>query len=104
MSESEMERIHLTLSRLIELPADAVLRDVRAFFPYGGVWNAWTRWPRANPAEIIDDMRLQRRFAPVLKWSCAEIRLPTPERGLSLVKQASSNGWLRWILALAPVA
>jgi hypothetical protein len=66
----------LTMPFLRRLPPDALLRDVQAHYIYGGQLTAWTRWPQATPAEIIDDMRLQRRFAPVLTWRCAEIRLP----------------------------
>jgi hypothetical protein len=72
-----MERPHLTIGLLADLPASTILRDVQAHYAYGGEWIPWTRWPEATPAEIIDDMRLQRRFAPVLIWRCAEIRLPS---------------------------
>jgi hypothetical protein len=61
---------------LAQLPTTAILRDVQAHYAHGGELVAWTRWPQATPAEIIDDMRLQRRFAPVLTWACAEIHLP----------------------------
>src|SRR5215470_7115898 len=70
----------LTIGLLSRLPAAALLRDVQARSAYGGQWIPWMRWPQATPAEIIDDMRLQRRFAPVLMWHCAEIRLPPPRR------------------------
>ena len=64
---------HLTIAFLARLPAGTMLRDVQAHYVCGGQWSAWTRWPQATPAEIIDDVRLQRRFAPVLTWRCAEI-------------------------------
>lgn len=64
----------LTIALLSHLPAGAMLRDVQAHYAVGDQWYAWTRWPQATPAEIIDDVRLQRRFAPVLTWRCAEIR------------------------------
>ncbi len=66
----------LTIEFLSRLPAAAMLLDVQAHYSSGGQWCAWTRWPQATPAQIIDDARLQRRFAPVLTWRCAEIRLP----------------------------
>jgi hypothetical protein len=81
-------RPRLTVAFLKQLPATALLRDVQAHYAYGSEWIAWTRWPQATPAEIVEDMRLQRRFAPVLTWNCAEIRLaPTgvrraPQRSL----------------------
>jgi hypothetical protein len=64
----------LTMAFLSHLPAGTMLCDVQAHYAVGGEWCAWTRWPQATPAEIIDDMRLQRRFAPVLTWRCAGIR------------------------------
>lgn len=73
-----LSRPHLTLKLLSELPAGAVLHDVEAHYAYGTERIAWTRWPQATPAEIIDDIHLQRRFAPVLTWRCAEIRIPQP--------------------------
>jgi len=72
---------HLTIAFLSHLPAGTSLRDVQAHWAYDGEWVAWTRWPQATPTEIIDDMRLQRRFAPVLTWRCAEIRLPPASTG-----------------------
>jgi hypothetical protein len=69
--------LRLTLASLLRLPAGAVLRDVQAHYASGGQWCAWTRWPQATPIEIMADMRLQRRFAPVLTWRCAEICLPS---------------------------
>jgi hypothetical protein len=69
-------RPQLTIAFLSELPAGTLLRDVQAHRAYAGEWIPWMRWPQATPAEIIDDMRLQRRFAPVLTWHCVEIRLP----------------------------
>ncbi len=66
----------LTIAYLLKLPAAVILRDVQAHYASGGQWCAWTRWPQATPAQIIDDVRLQRRFAPVLTWRCAEICLP----------------------------
>lgn len=71
-----LARPRLTMPLLAQLPTTAILRDVQAHYAYGGELVAWTRWPQATPAEIIDDMRLQRRFAPVLTWACSEIRLP----------------------------
>lgn len=71
-----LARPHLTVSFLSQLPGDTVLRDVQAHYAYGGDWIAWTRWAQATPAEIIDDIHLQRRFAPVLTWRCAEICVP----------------------------
>ena len=70
-------RPHLTISFLAQLPLDTILRDVQAHYAYGGDWIAWTRWAQATPAEIIDDIHLQRRFAPVLTWRCAEICMPS---------------------------
>ena len=69
----------LTMPLLAQLPGTAILCDVQAHYAYGGELVAWTRWPQATPAEIIEDMRLQRRFAPVLTWTCAEICLPPPD-------------------------
>ena len=69
----------LTITYLLKLPAGTILRDVQAHYSSGRHWCAWTRWPRATPAQIIDDVRLQRRFAPVLTWHCAEVRLPALE-------------------------
>ena len=71
-----LARPRLTMPLLAVLPTTAILRDVQAQYAYGGELVAWTRWPQATPAEIMDDMRLQRRFAPVLTWACSEIRLP----------------------------
>ncbi len=71
-------RPHLTIAFLSELPERTILCDVQAHYAYGGEWAAWTRWAQATPAEIIEDIHLQRRFAPVLTWRCAEIRLPPP--------------------------
>jgi hypothetical protein len=68
-----LRRPRLTMAALAHLPAGAVLRDVQAHYAYGEEWVAWTRWPAATPAEIMEDMRLQRRFAPVLIWTCAEL-------------------------------
>ena len=68
----------LTLDVLMRLPPSAILSDIQAFYAYGGRWGPWTRWPRATPAEIMAGMRLQRRFAPVLKWRCAGIDMPIP--------------------------
>lgn len=70
-----LTRPRLTIPLLAQLPPTATLRDVQAHYAYGGELVAWTRWPMATPREIIDDMRLQRRFAPVLTWTCTEIRL-----------------------------
>ena len=67
----------LTIGFLLRLPAGTMLCDVQAHYASSGRWCAWMRWPQATPAEIIDDVRLQRRFAPVLTWRCAEIRLPS---------------------------
>lgn len=75
-----LARPHLTVAFLSDLPAGTILRDVQAHYSYGGEWIAWTRWPQASPAEIIDDIHLQRRFAPVLTWRCAEICMPSPFR------------------------
>lgn len=72
-----LARPHLTIAFLTQLPEETILRDVQAHYAYGGEWVAWTRWPQATPAQIIDDIHLQRRFAPVLTWRCAEIRLPS---------------------------
>jgi hypothetical protein len=82
----------LTVAFLQQLPADAVLRDVQAHYLYGGQWAAWTRWPQATPAEIMDDMRLQRRFAPVLTWRCAEIRL-RPQRATDTMPSTGTPSW-----------
>jgi hypothetical protein len=71
-----MVRPHLTIAFLSALPEGTILRDVHAQYAYGGEWIAWTRWPQATPAEIINDIHLQRRFAPVLTWHCTEICLP----------------------------
>lgn len=71
-----LSRPRLTMPLLAQLPTQAILCDVQAQYAYGGELVAWTRWPQATPAEIMDDMRLQRRFAPVLTWACMEIRLP----------------------------
>jgi hypothetical protein len=71
-----LARPRLTMALLAQLPAAAILHDVQARYAYAGEWVAWTRWPQATPAEIIEDMRLQRRFAPVLTWTCTEIRHP----------------------------
>ena len=68
-----MARPRLTIRLLSHLPVGVVLHDVQAHYAYGRQLAGWTRWPRATPPEIIDDMRLQRRFAPVLTWHCAEI-------------------------------
>jgi len=68
-------RPRLSVEMLLQLPRTALLCDAQAHYAYGGEWVAWTRWPQATPSEIIEDMRLQRRFAPVLRWTCAEIRL-----------------------------
>ena len=64
---------HLTIGFLSQLPAGATLHDVQAHYASGGQWCAWTRWPRTTAAQIIDDVRLQRHFAPVLTWRCAQI-------------------------------
>jgi len=37
--------------------------------------NARDRWGAMLNVQIIDDMRRQRQFLPVLAWRCAEIRL-----------------------------
>lgn len=66
----------LTIAFLSGLPVGAMLHDVQAHYISGGQWCAWTRWPQATPVQIIDDVRLQRRFAPVLTWRCAEIHMP----------------------------
>jgi hypothetical protein len=71
-----LTRPRLTMALLAHLPTTAILCDVQAHSTFGGESIAWTRWPQATPAEIMDDMRLQRRFAPVLTWACTEIRLP----------------------------
>jgi hypothetical protein len=68
-----LRRPRLTMAALAQLPAAAVLRDVQAHYAYGEDWVAWTRWTAATPTEIMEDMRLQRRFAPVLIWTCAEV-------------------------------
>ena len=73
-----LQRPHLCVALLADLPAGTILRDVEAHYAYGTELIAWTRWPQATPPEIIDDIHLQRRFAPVLTWRCAEIRLPPP--------------------------
>ncbi|MGH7743137.1 MAG: hypothetical protein ACRENS_14080, partial [Candidatus Eiseniibacteriota bacterium] len=69
-------RPRLTLGLLLSLSDGTMLRDVQAHYMCGRQRVSWTRWPQATPAEVIADMRLQRRFAPVLTWRCAEIRLP----------------------------
>jgi hypothetical protein len=69
---------HLTIARLAALPQGTILHDVQAQYAYGGEWIVWTRWPQASPAEIIDDIHLQRRFAPVLTWQCSELCVPQP--------------------------
>jgi hypothetical protein len=63
----------LTIPILTRLPAGTILRDVNAA---GHEWIGWMRWAQATPGDIIADMRLQRRYAPVLTWRCAEIRPP----------------------------
>jgi hypothetical protein len=73
-----LARPRLTMPLLTRLPADATLCDVQAQCAYGGEMVAWTRWPQATPGEIVADMRLQRRFAPVMTWTCAEIRGADP--------------------------
>jgi hypothetical protein len=70
-----LTRPRLTMALLAQLPTTAILCDVQAHSANGGELVAWTRWPQATPDEIMDDMRLQRRFAPVLTWACTEIRL-----------------------------
>lgn len=87
-----LARPRLSIALLSELPAGATLCDVQAHYAYGGEWVAWTRWPQATPAEIIDDMRLQRRFAPVLIWRCAEIRFlaTSPGSGNAPPRRVSS--------------
>ncbi len=70
-----LARPRLSTTLLERLPAAAILCDVQAHYAYGGEWIAWMRWPQATPAEILEDMRLQRRFAPVLTWTCTEIRV-----------------------------
>lgn len=74
-----LARPHLTVAFLAQLPEQTLLRDVQAHYAYGGEWVAWTRWPQATPSQIIDDIHLQRRFAPVLTWRCTEIRMPKAE-------------------------
>ena len=71
-----LARPHLTIGFLERLPLGTVLHDVQAQSVSGAGRMAWTRWPQATPTEIVDDILLQRRFAPVLTWRCAEIRLP----------------------------
>jgi hypothetical protein len=75
---------HLTIGFLTHLPRGTILRDVQAYWAYDGAWVPWTRWPQATPAEIIDDMRLQRRYAPVLTWHCMEICRPSAPAGRTL--------------------
>lgn len=79
-----LARPRLTMPLLTRLPTDATLCDVQAQCAYAGELMAWTRWPQASPGEIIADMRLQRRFAPVLTWTCAEIRCP--DKGIAPVQ------------------
>ena len=86
-------RPHLTVAFLSALPQRAVLRDVQAHYAYRGEWVAWTRWPRATPAEIIADIHLQRRFAPVLTWRCAEICLPQPLETPATARRPRLRGW-----------
>lgn len=96
-----LARPRLTTTLLAQLPAGCILYDVQARYAYGGEWVAWTRWPQATPSEIVEDIRLQRRFAPVLMWTCTEIRRPrsddrqaqrspTQPRGHSWVAAASA--------------
>jgi len=73
---------HLTIAFLARLPAGTMLRDVQAHYACGRQWSAWTRWAQATPAEIVDDVRLQRHFAPVLTWRCAEIVSASPVHDL----------------------
>ncbi len=86
-----MAQHHLTVGLLAALPARAILRDVQAHSAHGAESIAWMRWPQASPAEIIEDIYLQRRFAPVLTWRCAEIRLP-PRRAGSAPGQIRGKG------------
>jgi len=79
-----LARPQLTIGMLSQLPAGAVLRDVQAESVRRGQLMAWTRWPRATPAEIIDDMRLQRRYAPTLRWRCTEICPPSSDANPNL--------------------
>jgi hypothetical protein len=81
---------HLTIPFLSGLPAGTMLRDVQAHYACGGQWYARTRWPQATPAQMIDEVRLQRHFAPVLTWRCAEIRLPPTRRGTGPVPKGAS--------------
>ena len=81
---------HLTIAFLSGLPAGTMLRDVQAHYACGGQWCAWTRWPQATPAQMINEVRLQRRFAPVLTWRCAEIRPPPTRRGSGQVPKDAS--------------
>lgn len=91
-----MENGHrLTISGLRSLPDGAVLMDVRAYCRLDDTWASWTRWPRATPAEIIEDMRFQRRFAPVLTWRCREIRVPTPPTGVIVSVHQLALGMFR---------
>lgn len=92
---------HLTIAFLSQLPTAALLRDVQAHYAYCGEWISWTRWPQATPPEIIDDMRLQRRFAPVLTWRCAEIQVPPANRLTSPHAPMLSN--LAKLARVAPV-
>lgn len=71
---------HLTITMLMTMPPETILCDVQARYAFGSEWVSWMRWPQASPAQIIEDIHLQRRFAPVLTWRCAEIRLPAGKR------------------------
>jgi hypothetical protein len=46
---------HLTVAFLSRLPAGTMLRDGQAHYACGGQWCAWTRWPQATPAQMIDE-------------------------------------------------
>jgi hypothetical protein len=85
----------LTTNLLAQLPPTTILHDVQAHWAYGGEWIPWTRWPQATPAEIIDDIHLQRRFAPVLRWTCNEIRLPPNDSKEAARRTKLSSGHLR---------
>jgi hypothetical protein len=88
-----LARPHLTIAFLSALPAGTILRDVQARYAYGREWIPWIRWPQATPAEIISDIHLQRRYAPVLTWHCAELCVPkrsTPPAALPRSTAATS--------------